>query len=142
MRTVSEILKCKPAGFYSVPPDTSVLDAIRQMASHQIGALLVMSSDRLVGMLSERDYLQKVALVGRWSGTTRVSTIMSSPVATVSLDATVFECLDLMSEQRFRHLPVLERGQVQGVISIGDCVKAVIDEQAHQIEDLERFIHG
>lgn len=142
MRTVRDILKGKGPGVYRVTPESSVLEAIRQMTLHDIGALLVMESDHLVGMVTERDYLRKVVLRGRQSVTTPVRLLMSTPVTTVSLDATVYECLDLMTARRFRHLPVLDAGRVQGIVSIGDCVKALIDEQAHQIEDLERFIHG
>jgi CBS domain-containing protein len=142
MRSVDQILKAKGAAIYSVGPDEPVLTALRTMAENHCGALVVMRGSSLVGVLSERDYARKVVLLGRSSADTPVSQIMSSPVTTVARDATVNECLALMSERRIRHLPVVEGERVVGMLSIGDCVKAVIDDQRHQIEDLERFIRS
>jgi CBS domain-containing protein len=142
MRTVQQMLKVKGPGIYSIGPDDPVLEAIRTMAERHVGALLVMRGAALVGILSERDYARKVVLLGRSSADTPVSQIMSAPVTTVATSATVNDCLELMTQKRIRHLPVVENGNVLGMLSIGDCVKAVIDEQRHQIEDLERFIRS
>jgi CBS domain-containing protein len=127
---------------FSVTPDDPVLEAIRLMAEERVGALLVMKGDELVGIVSERDYARKVILLGRSSSSTPVWQIMSSPVHTVSPDHTVPDCMRLVTEKRIRHLPVVERGRVIGVISIGDLVKAVIEDQQHTIEQLESYIHS
>jgi CBS domain-containing protein len=140
MRTVDQILKEKGPDLFRIGPEDPVLEAIRVMAEKHVGALLVMKGDALAGILSERDYARKVVLLGRSSSDTPVAQIMSSPVTTVTRDASVNDCLQLMTDQRIRHLPVLENGRVLGMLSIGDLVKAVIDDQRHHIEDLERFI--
>ena len=140
MRTVDQVLKGKGAELFRIGPDDPVLEAIRVMADKHVGALLVMRGEALAGILSERDYARKVVLLGRSSADTPVAQIMSSPVTTVTRSATVNECLELMTERRIRHLPVLENDRVLGMLSIGDLVKAVIEEQRHHIEDLERFI--
>jgi CBS domain-containing protein len=142
MRSVDEILKTKGAEIYSVGPDEPVLAALRTMAEKHCGALAVMRGPLLLGILSERDYARKVVLLGRSSADTPVSQVMSSPVTTVARGATVNECLELMSDKRIRHLPVVDGGRVLGMLSIGDLVKAVIDDQRHTIEDLERFIRS
>jgi len=142
MRSVDEILKTKGGEIYSVGPDEPILAALRKMAEKHCGALAVMSGTRLVGIFSERDYARKVVLLGRSSADTPVSVVMSSKVTTVAHDATINECMALMSELRIRHLPVVDGERVLGMLSIGDLVKAVIDEQRHQIEDLERFIRS
>ena len=140
MRTVEQILKEKGTDLYRVGPDEPVLEAIRIMADKHVGALLVMQGDSLAGILSERDYARKVVLLGRSSADTPVAQIMSTPVTTVTRSSSVNECLELMTDQRIRHLPVVENARVLGMLSIGDLVKAVIDDQRHHIEDLERFI--
>jgi CBS domain-containing protein len=142
MHTVRQMLKQKGAAIYAVEPDDPVLEAIRQMADRGVGALLVMRGRELAGIVSERDYARKVVLLGRSSAETPVWQIMSTPVISVDGDSTVQDCLELMTAKRIRHLPVVDRGEVVGVLSIGDCVKAVIDAQRHQIEDLERFIRS
>jgi CBS domain-containing protein len=142
MVNVRQLLEGKGWAIYAVAPDDPVLDAIRLMADKHVGALLVMQGSELVGIVSERDYARKVILRGRSSSDTPVQQIMSSPVHTVSPDKSVQDCMRLMTEQRIRHLPVMERGRVIGVISIGDLVKAVIQEQQQTIEQLESYIHS
>lgn len=142
MRTVDQILTGKGAAIYRVAPSDSVLDAIRLMAERHVGALVVMQGETLAGIVSERDYARKVVLLGRSSAETRVADIMSTPVTTVPRATSVNACLALMTERHIRHLPVVEGAAVVGVLSIGDLVKAVIDDQAHQIEELERFIRS
>ena len=119
-----------------------MLEAVRSMAEHGVGALLVMRGDALAGIVSERDYARKVVLLGRASADTPIAQIMSSPVVTVSPDTNVQRCMVLMTERRIRHLPVVEGGRVIGVVSIGDLVKSVIQEQQRTIEELESYIHG
>ena len=141
MTYVSQLLERKGRAMYSIEPEDPVLEAIQLMADHHVGALLVMKADELVGIVSERDYARKVILLGRSSAETPVWQIMSSPVLTVSLHHTVQECMELMTEHRVRHLPVVEDGRVVGVVSIGDLVKAVIQDQQETIEQLESYIH-
>jgi CBS domain-containing protein len=142
MRTVRQLLDGKPSGVHTVDTEDPVRTAIQLMADHFVGALPVLSGGRLVGIVSERDYARKVVLMGRNSTETTVSTIMSAPVIQVGPQNSVNDCMMLMTDKRIRHLPVVENGELIGVISIGDCVKAVIDEQRHEIEDLKRYIAG
>jgi CBS domain-containing protein len=142
MTTVRQLLDRKPRAMFAVAPEDAVLEAIRAMAEHRVGALLVLSHERLVGIVSERDYARKVILLGRASADTPVRDIMSSPVYTVQPDTTVATCMQLMTDQHVRHLPVMESGRVIGMVSIGDLVKAVIAEQQQQIEQLENYIHS
>ncbi len=141
MAIVSDLLDSKGAAVYSVGPDDPVLEAIRTMAERHVGALLVVKDGELLGIISERDYARKVILLGRSSSDTPVSQIMSAPVHTVTLKHTVDDCMRLMTQHRVRHLPVIESGRVVGVISIGDLVKAVIEDQRQTIEQLEGYIH-
>jgi len=141
MTTVRRLLDGKGRAIFSVEPQASVLDAIRLMAEHHVGALLVMRGQALEGILSERDYARKVILRGRSSADTPVRDIMSTPVLTVSLETSVGECMQLMTDRHVRHLPVVEGARVVGMVSIGDLVKAVIAEQQQQIEQLESYIH-
>jgi CBS domain-containing protein len=138
---VRHLLDRKGRAIYSVKLDDPVLEAIRVMAERHVGALLVMDGARLVGIVSERDYARKIILKGRSSADTPVSQIMSSPVLTVVPTSSVQECMELMTEHRVRHLPVVESGRVIGVVSIGDLVKAVIQDQQETIEQLESYIH-
>ena len=142
MRTVRQLLDGKPSGIHTVDAEDPVRTAIQLMADHFVGALPVLSSGRLVGIVSERDYARKVVLLGRNSTETTVAMIMSSPVIQVGPQNSVNDCMMLMTDKRIRHLPVVENGELIGVISIGDCVKAVIDEQRHEIDDLRRYIAG
>ncbi|HZF25023.1 MAG TPA: CBS domain-containing protein [Steroidobacteraceae bacterium] len=140
MLTVKHLLEQKDSQVHATEPEAPVLEAIRLMAEKHVGALLVMRGAELVGIVSERDYARKVILLGRSSADTPVRQIMSSPVKTVTLTNSVHDCMQMMTEQRIRHLPVVEKGRVVGVVSIGDLVKAVIEEQQQQIEQLERYI--
>jgi CBS domain-containing protein len=142
MTTVRHLLDRKGRAIYSVEPQAPVLEAIRAMAAHHVGALLVMQAGALSGIVSERDYARKVILLGRSSADTPVRDIMSTPVITVQPETSVEQCMQLMTERRVRHLPVLDAGGVIGVVSIGDLVKAVIAEQRQQIEQLENYIHS
>ncbi|HEV2538447.1 MAG TPA: CBS domain-containing protein [Frateuria sp.] len=140
MRQVRHLLEGKGSDVYAIAPDAPVLEAIRQMAERRVGALLVMKGDQLTGIVSERDYARKVILQGRSSAQTAVSDIMSAAPLTVSPETDVFDCMRLCTDRRVRHLPVMQNQRVVGVISIGDLVKAVIDVQAEQIEQLQRYI--
>ncbi|MCC8558936.1 CBS domain-containing protein [Xanthomonas vesicatoria] len=140
MQTVRQLLGTKQVEVLAVAADAAVIEAIRLMAERGIGAVLVMDGERLVGIVSERDYARKVVLRDRSSATTSVAEIMSSQVVTVSPSETVERCMQLMTDGRFRHLPVVENGRVQGVISIGDLVKAVIEAQQQDIDQLQRYI--
>jgi CBS domain-containing protein len=141
MTTVRQLIDRKGRTLYSVDPEDPVLEAIRMMADHHVGALLVMKGDTLQGIISERDYARKVILHGRSSAETPVWQIMSSPVFTVTPEQTVQDCMQLMTDRRIRHLPVTEDGRVTAMISIGDLVKAVIEDQQQTIEQLESYIH-
>jgi len=128
------------SAIYAVPRDASVFEALRVMAERNIGAVLVTAEDELVGILSERDYARKVILHGKSSRETRVDEIMTSDVICIDPSWTAEQCMALMTEKRIRHLPVVERGQLIGVVSIGDVVRAVIDEQMTTISTLQRYI--
>jgi CBS domain-containing protein len=140
MSTVAQILRTKGDQFYAIEPESPVFDALRLMAEKEVGALLVMKDDQLVGIVSERDYARKVALAGKSSPTTTVSEIMTPQVTTVRPEQTVDECMMVMTEGRFRHAPVVVNGKVAGVISLGDLVKMVISDQKYVIEQLEHYI--
>lgn len=140
MQTVNQLLQAKGGQIFSVTLGDSVLHAIEIMATRHVGALLVIQQGSLLGIISERDYARKVILMHRSSQDTLVGDIMTGSPRTVSPHDTVHHCMELMTEGRFRHLPVVESGRVVGILSIGDLVKAVIEEQRDQIEKLERYI--
>jgi CBS domain-containing protein len=142
MQTVNQLLRAKDSQLFSVDPTDSVLQAIEMMATRHVGALLVMRQGTLIGIISERDYARKVILKKRASHDTPVGDIMTSPALTVTPSDTIHHCMQLMTEHRFRHLPVMESGRVVGILSIGDLVKAVMEEQSAHIEQLERYIAG
>jgi CBS domain-containing protein len=140
-RMLAGILEDKGSDVWSVGPDETVFSALETMAERNIGALLVLDGDDLVGILSERDYARKVRLLERGSKETRVSEIMTTKIRTVGSASTVADCMELMTEYRIRHLPVLDDdGQLAGMISIGDVVKAMIAQQRDLIDQLERYI--
>ena len=143
MKTVAQLLRTKGHEILSVTPETAVFEALRVMAEKNVGAVLVLERDRLVGIFSERDYARKVILKGKSSKETPVREIMSSHVLYVRPEQTIADCMALMTGKRVRHLPVLEEEQrVVGVISIGDVVKDIISEQEFMIEQLQNYITG
>jgi CBS domain-containing protein len=140
MPNVQDVLNEKGHDIYKIGPDDTVFEALRVMAEHEVGALPVLEGDRLVGLISERDYARKVILLERSSRNTPVRDIMTSRVTCVEPTRTVEECMALMTDKRTRHLPVLENGRLIGLVSIGDLVKAIIDEQQFIISQLETYI--
>lgn len=140
MQTAAEILRVKGTDVWSIGPDETILIAIQLMASHEIGALLVMDNDKLVGIVTERDYTRKVALEDRSSKNSLVREIMSHKVLCARPEQTVQECMALMSDKRARHLPVVDHKKVIGIISIGDLVQSIIAEQKFEIEALQHYI--
>jgi CBS domain-containing protein len=140
--TVERILKQKGSQVYSVPPHATVYEALEEMADKDIGGLVVMQGTDLVGFISERDYVRKVILKGHSSKELQVDEIMSSPVVTVDLRTTVDECMQRMTNERCRHLPVVEGGSVVGVVSIGDLVNWIMTSQDFTIHQLEDYISG
>mgnify|MGYP001230965782 CR=1 FL=1 len=141
MRTVRQLLESKGPEVHAIGPDAAVIDAIRLMAEKGIGALVVLEpGGRLAGMVSERDYARKIVLAGRSSRETPVRDIMSRDVVTVGPDDVAPACMQLVTERRVRHLPVVVDGRVVGLVSIGDLVKAVIEEQQYELEQLQRYI--
>jgi len=140
MRLVKHLLEDKGGAIHAIEPDKPVLDAIRMMADKYIGALLVMRGTQLLGIVSERDYARKVILKGRSSADTPVREIMSASVLTVAPGDSVNHCMKLVTDKRVRHLPVVDGGRVIGVVSIGDLVKAVIEDQAQELEHMQRYI--
>jgi CBS domain-containing protein len=139
---VSEILKIKGRDVWSVSPDTTIVDAVKLMSEKQVGALLVMEGHKLAGIVTERDYVLKVILEGKSSRQTPVREVMTTRVLCVSPERTVQECMALMTDKRARHLPVVDDERVVGVVSIGDLVKATIEEQQVLIDHLQHYING
>jgi CBS domain-containing protein len=142
MTTIGQLLEQKGSQVWSIPPDATVYDALRLLAERDIGALLVIQGEKLVGILSERDYARKVILKGKSSMKTSVSEIMTERVIVIEIQHTVEEAMALMTDKHLRHLPVIEEGKVIGLVSIGDLVKAKIADQRFMIEQLERYIAG
>ncbi len=142
MNTVKRLLEGKGHGVWSIHPDDTVLDAITILAKKDIGAVLVMEGDNPVGIFTERDYARNVILKGKSSPGTPVREVMAKPVIFARPEHSVDECMSLMTRHRVRHLPVLDDGDLVGMVSIGDLVKSVIDEQKDTIEQLEHYIHG
>lgn len=140
IKTIREILDNKGHQIWSVSPDTKIFEALQLMAEKNIGALVVLNGDKLVGIISERDYARKVALKGKTSKETPVRDIMTPKVLYVTPEKTAEDCMALMIEKRIRHLPVYEQDKLIGVVSIGDVVKAVIEEKKIAIEHLENYI--
>ena len=140
--TVYDILHNKGGEIWTTKPEDSVYDAIRLMGEKNIGALVALENGEVIGVLSERDYSRKVVLQGRTSRDTRVGEIISRPAITVCSKDGIETCMELMTQDRIRHLPVVDSGRLVGVVSIGDLVKSVINEQRFVIEQLEDYIHG
>lgn len=140
MKTVQQLLGSKSRPVLSVPPDATVYDALALMARHDIGALVVLDGDRIAGMFSERDYARKVVLRGLSSTTLAVADVMTRQVLTVTPRCTVDDCMAIMTDHRVRHLPVFDTRGVVGMVSIGDVVKALLDEQRFTIQQLEHYI--
>ncbi len=142
MKLVKHLLDAKGRDVLSIGPEASVLDAVKMMAEKGVGALVVMDGEKLLGIVSERDYARKVILKGRASDDTPVRDIMTADVATTSSESTVSACMNQVTDRRIRHLPVVDDGRVTGVISIGDLVKAIIADQQEEIEQLGQYISG
>jgi CBS domain-containing protein len=142
MKTVRQVLRNKGYTVQTIPPEAPVFEALQRMADEDVGALVVVKDGEVVGIFSERDYARKVVLEGRSSRETPVQDIMSRSVVCVSSEQRMESCMELMTEEHVRHLPVLEDQQLAGVISIGDVVKAIIEDQEFTIEELEHYIRG
>ena len=140
MKTLSQVLKDKSGEIITVRPNDSVYVALQVLATYNVGALPVVSGEGLVGILSERDYARKVALKGLKSESTEVHEVMSAEVICANLNMSVLDCMSVMSSKKIRHLPVLDHGHLIGILSIGDLVKAIIEAQQFQIEQLEQYI--
>lgn len=140
--TVRQLLQVKGNRVFDIHPQATVYEALERMAEYDVGALLVMEGGRLVGIFSERDYARKIILMGRASRETPVHEVMTTDLVTISPEATVGECMALMTEHRIRHLPVMDKGQLAGVISIGDVVKAIMTEQEFLIAQLQQYINS
>ena len=143
MKTAANVLKSKGhQSVHTITPEASVFDAVQLMADKDIGALLVMDADEIAGIVTERDYARKVVLQGRSSSDTPVHAIMSAPVVCVGPMDSVADCMAIMTERHIRHLPVLDGGRLAGIVSIGDLVKEVIEEQKQEISYLQQYIAG
>ena len=137
-----DLLKQKPQRIWSTGPEATVYRAIELMAEGRVGALLVIKDDKLVGIVSERDYARKVILVGRSSHSTTVEAIMTQSVITVTPETSLQSCMQLMTLHRIRHLPVVEAGQAIGIVSIGDVVRETLNQQRHALDELQRYVSG
>ena len=139
---IEQLLAKKGNEVCSIKPEATVYEAIQKMAEKNVGALLVMHDDKVAGIISERDYTRKLILKNRSSKDTPVADVMTKDVCYVTQQEQVNECMALMTEKRIRHLPIIEDGKVLGIISLGDVVKTIIDEQDHEIKDYEQYIRG
>ncbi|MFC2138115.1 CBS domain-containing protein [Bacteroidota bacterium] len=142
MITVKQLLDQKGHDFWYVNPDTTVFNALQIMADKDVGALMVLDNDKLVGMFSERDYARKIILHGKSSKDSSVADYMTKLMVTVNPDSTINDCMALITEKRVRHLPVLDKNEIAGIVTIGDIVNAIIHEQHITIKDLENYITG
>lgn len=141
-KTVGQLLNAKGTDVWTIGPDAIVYDALRMLADKNVGALVVVDGGKVCGIVSERDYARKIVLEGRDSRESSVADIMTADVKTITRDRTVSECMTTITELHIRHLPVVEDGELVGLISVGDIVKAVIAEQAFLIQQLEQYITG
>jgi CBS domain-containing protein len=142
MRTVRDILRTKGSKVYSISPDATVYEALKMMAKKNVGAILVFEGKKLVGLISERDYSRKTILQGRLARETAVNEIMTTAMVTVHPDDDIEECMELFTDKHIRHLPVIDKSKVVGVVSIGDIVKSIIDYKDFIIEEMENYIKG
>ena len=138
---VRQLLGKKGMGVFTISPNATVLESLRMMEEHNLGSLVVLEDGDVVGLITERDYARKVILQGKSSSDTPVLEIMTTEIVAVTSKESVDSCMALMTERRVRHLPVIENGQLAGIVSIGDVVKAIIERQQHEIEELEGYIH-
>jgi CBS domain-containing protein len=142
MTTVRSVLQTKDNTIWSIAPDALVFDALKIMADKNVGALLVMQKEKVVGIFSERDYARKIVLKGESSHTTAIKDVMTAGVLSVNPEQSIDECMTLMTNKHIRHLPVMENGNLIGLVSIGDVVKAIISEHEYTIKQLENYITG
>lgn len=142
MTTVRQLVDQKGRHVWSIHPDATVFDAVKKMAERDVGSLVVMDGEKMLGIITERHYARNVVLKGKTSPATPVRDIMERHVVVARLDYTVERCMALMSDKRVRHLPVLDRGKLIGIVSIGDLVKSIIGDQKFMIDQLEHYIHG
>ena len=142
MKTVKDILRVKGSTVFSTTPDATVYDALKLMAEKNVGALLVLEGEKIVGLVSERDYARKTILKGRFSKETAVKEIMTAKVITVGPQEEMEECMELVTDKHVRHLPVIENEKISGIVSIGDVVKGVIDHKEFIIQEQEKYIKG
>jgi CBS domain-containing protein len=142
MATVAQLLQIKGHGVWTIGPNATMYAALELMAAKDIGALLVVESEKVVGILTERDYARKVALYGKTSQTALVNEVMTKEIVYISPNRTIEECMTIMTKRHFRHLPVVENGKLAGIVSIGDVVKFIIEDQDFLIHELEKYIVG
>ena len=140
--SVSSVLAQKGRDVVSIDPGATVFEAITRMVEHNVGAIVAVDGDALAGIFTERDYLRRIALQGRTSRDTKVSEVMTADLVTVTPDTTIDECLEMMTARKIRYLPVLRDGSLAGIASIGDCVRARLDEAKGEVEGLQRFVTG
>jgi CBS domain-containing protein len=140
--SVGDILRQKGARIISIAPDATVFDAVKLLAEHNIGALPVLQAGRMVGIFTERDYSRKIVLVGKSSKATQVAEVMSPQPVLIEMDHSIEDCMEIMTDKRVRHLPVIQGGQLVGLVSIGDLVKWIISAQSAALDQMEQYISG